>query len=484
VSNEYDFNSEIGLIPVNVYLYQYEYFTGQDYDTSANITTNITLYNSTFNISDGGTDRHKISLRYLPLGSDVSAVFTSAGYNNSATSYNINLSSYIDSIVKLIPAGVLIKAYNEENVSEQLYFNYLISNGTSEISGTAVNEIALSYTAMPQGDVRLNIWNASYVVGSTEYSFPTRAYFFSVNQFTANRFNAYLLRSDAGFYQTFYVIDQNNQPIEAALITISKVISSVSTAVAQEKTNPAGAASIFIKPYVYYALRLQKDGYLPIYEPSITFTPAVNPQYVYLTSGLATLPAFYNVFYGVQMNIEPADYYIRNITSPLPTNCSVFAEDGNIILSSYSVYRVWNNGTDSQLYSVNSTDPSGNTFIYNGITASGKYKLRCYVEISYDNNVSVMSLETYKEREIFFYEPRGAGGLSSTGFAPFTLELIAVIVIAFVIVFFTQFAGIWAGAVGLVVGGFFVAISWLPFFDFVLTCLVFAAAIVIRYVMI
>jgi hypothetical protein len=475
-------NSTMGFIARNFTLYQFEYFTGKDYDTGSNISTIIIFTNGTANYTVASATRHAISLRVLPFGSAVTATYTASGYNNSVAAYDINLSSYIDASSSLIPAGVLIKAYNEENPAEQLTFNWLMSNGSAEVSANDVTQIFLSYSALPQGFVRMNVWNASYETGGIYYTFPARSYFFTVSPYTSNRFNAYLLRSDAGFWQTFYTIDQDNRPVANAMITIAKSISSVETTVAQEQTNPAGAASIFLKPYVYYSLRLQSNGFLPIYQPIITFTPALNPQYIYMSAGTSTLPAFYNVFYGVQMSLSPTADYVSNVSSVTPS-CSVFAQQGNILLSEFNVSRSYLNGTLSRLYSITSSDPSGNTFSYPGITQTGRYNIRCYVRISYNiTNSTYETYATYKEKEFFYYAPTGMAAVGSGGLDAFTLELTAIVITTIIIVFLSAYAGIGAGFFGLVIEGLFLGLGWIPLFDYILTCLVFAAVVVLRYV--
>lgn len=155
---------------------------------------------------------------------------------------------------------------------------------------------------------------------TTEYSsITTRMYSISVQNESVYILSAYLLPySGTNYLQFFTVLDANNIPISDALITISKFYAGNETIVAQGLSNPAGSASVFVKPSTSYSTLISATGFYDKQQSATNYNGLPNPLLVYLNSINLTnlsLPTPYNmsVWYlsGVYFAISPAFSVIR-----------------------------------------------------------------------------------------------------------------------------------------------------------------------------
>jgi len=266
--------------------------------------------------------------------------------------------------------------------------------GSSSVT-TKVNEFAMvnntagyTYYSTNASDYRIiiptlnifgyseyNAWFRGEETYAPLYTYQ-RMYRIALSPYANYNMNAYLLKDSLGYVQNFLVLDSNNNPINNALISISKWYDTIKTPVVQCGSNPAGACSVFIAPFVTYGFTAAATGYATKTN-NTAFTGTPNPANIYLVSSAAS--NFTSVFQGLQLSLTPTNIYVSNATAQ-NTVCQIIATSGNLNYMNFSLY--WTNSSGSENianFTYTATVPSGGTISF-PLANSGHYRARCSYE--------------------------------------------------------------------------------------------------------
>jgi hypothetical protein len=247
-------NNSMGFQQVNFILYRIQQWKAKNNNTLADIQNFSVLFsNETFS-AYFTTTNYKInpSLRELPFG-NVSAKFSSFGFNDTWITYNINSSSVLNETVYLNPAGLKIDVWDEKTL-EKLTFNVTITNATSSQTFTNQTTFWKLWNEIPNGDITITIID----LNGTRVQ---RKYFVTLTEYTYIYLKGYLLKSVDGMIVRFHIRTAEESPIANAIFTAKRFINNEWQTIEQAKSDDSGVTTVFLDPLATYSIIVEHSNY-------------------------------------------------------------------------------------------------------------------------------------------------------------------------------------------------------------------------------
>jgi hypothetical protein len=315
------------------------------------ITNNTFVYgyNSTTNYNSTAFE-----LTREGFGINVSSTVTSAKLNYAGTNYTASISGGYVNVSLSVPVGAgtnnfywILNDYFSTSTSTQIvnpivfgncnstltipYLNWtFLDEATSTRINGSIDSSSFTYWLSSQSvnktysysNSSLNNKNYDFcfnpnntainMLYNVKYSFtgyPQRTLTFGTSSYTNNTKNQtlYLLSSTVGLYVTFQVINAAQQPIEGALVDISRPDLGVN--ISSSYTDASGGATFWMNPNFAHTIVVTATGY-PVYTTSITPSQSVYT----ITLGSVSNTSITNYIQGVSFNVTPASYELVNNT--------------------------------------------------------------------------------------------------------------------------------------------------------------------------
>jgi hypothetical protein len=341
-------NNSMGFQQVNFTLYRIQEWRAKNNNTLADIQNFSALFsNGTFN-AYFTTTNYKInpSLRELPFG-NVSAKFSSLGFNDTWVTYNINSSSVLNKTVYLNPAGLKIDVWDEKTL-EKLNFNVTIANSTHSNTTTNQNTFSALWNEILNGDITITIIDLNGIR-------VQRKYFATLTEYTYIYLKGYLLKSTDGMVVRFHIRTAEESPIANATFAAKKFISDEWQIVEQAKSDDSGVATVFLDPLATYSITVEHPNYA-------TFSSSVQPSSqdyrIYLQKLYGELPKI--IFDDVSYYILPHEMNASLTNVTFYINCT----SGTLEYFGMNITLMYSNHSVEELYYVKITDkPYGDTLI-------------------------------------------------------------------------------------------------------------------------
>lgn len=349
-----------------------------------------------------------------------------------------------------------ISIYNEKNLSQQLYFLGRIYNGSCEVNIAQMLNYSSNVSGLCSGLNSISVRNDSYFdsVTNTTLSFPMRNYYVTISNGSSTlsnvsfiTLNGHLLRSDQGIYYAVITTDYNNNPIPNTLVTASKYINGVYTAIEQEITDTSGVANFFLDFTTKYQFKAESGGYI---SQIFYLVPSTSQRAAYIklssTGSIgATLLNLTTIFTGITYGLLPPEL-IHNDSFLI----SYILSSSSGALQEFGINVFFHNSSNATLllHEVR-VDPSGATITYTTPNWTGQYT----VETWFTRNEFLRYNAT--NRTYVIYAPRSISGISVTGLGweISTLQVIAILIIGIIIAFFSKFNAVAGAVIGLIIFG-------------------------------
>lgn len=321
----------------------------------------------------------------------------------------------------------------------------------------------------------------SWIITAKSPDYVNRQYKQTIldNQTIAQNF--YLLQSGESTTYEFVVVQAvANTPIENALITISKYISTegAQVTVGQGLTNPDGTFSIGLKLGDNYRVTVSKDGFVNI---DFNFVPdALQQKIIQLSqTGVAGASLIdWNIFSDdISFLITPADQF-QNETFSINYSIS----SSNSTLQNFGMEVFYTNTSnislgEASVFANNVTTSAAGGLINFTAEDEGTYRVVTFFKRT--NETLIFN----DDNHYFFNAKQGISGLGFSGlFSPLTYWMFAILTTGMILVTTGRFLGFGGAVLGLIVLGFFVALNpdaalagVSPWFMFIFTSLVVLA---------
>lgn len=447
------------------------YFFAEDQATNPLTGYNLNVSNTTLSKAfSTATDTLAIGLDLLPFSASTTFVFSKNGYNNSYETYPINDSTQINRTTTLTRAGILIKAFDEEDPSggEQVY-NLSLANTTFSDTWTNVNtSFSATYgnNSVPINDVTASVSKTGY------YS---RDYYYTFYNTTYVSIDAYLLPSTSANLINIHVKNRQDEYLENALVTAQKQINGSYVTVEQQRTDSSGTAALYLNPSTTYKLIASYPDYVS-YEATITPTQS---DYTFTLSSASVL-GYHTLYEDLSYRFYPNLLTLGRGNQTV--NFSVYSTGS--ALSSFGLNLSDENNTVF-FSSTTTTSPAGGTivgsfnatpYVNTEITATGWWTHSDYGTTGVNLTYNVHNW-TSGERSVWNLL---SNGFDDTGLTAWQQDLVTIIVLAVMSVGASLYLNNWAGALTFLLGlGFAAAAGWFSANLFFLLLLVVVALIII-----
>jgi len=269
--NQRDYKFSVGAV---IDLWGADILNGVDLPLTATLGTQVVSGNSTsparfVNLSQG----------------NYTIILNSANYENLSFNYTVTTGvNYYNLSRNLTPIGVKFYLYDE--ITENLIS---LTNNTGSIFLTKTGfSNTYTFTANPYTITGLASGIYTAKVYTTSYS--SREYFdISITDVSGDVVNAYLINSTAGSLITFNTLDSSSNDIEGVRVNFWRTINGTLTIVAQENTDFAGNARLYLDTNYQYVINFSKTGYN---DKIINLEPAVSgsPYAIYMDTTTTTEP--------------------------------------------------------------------------------------------------------------------------------------------------------------------------------------------------
>jgi len=283
--------------------------------------------------------------------------------------------------------GLNLKAY-DENSLEQIYFDVLIFNDTTNYVANNSWELQTTCEEIPTGNITIIVKNDSYV---------DRYYYAFFNE--SMDLSAYLLQTTDGIYITFLVVDDYNEVQPDTLVSARRYLNATWKTVAQLKSDAQGKGWFFLSAWTNYKILAEKsfvEALIDSYYP--------NSNYV-LTIVLSEEAIPYDMTYvldDISYFIEPNTTYVDNTT-----RFKFFISSSSSSLEYYGLNVTWITDRNSTfLFNQTDSTPSGGeiwvdiniTSMTVNMTTKGKIDVVAFFK------KSGYSLYEIKKRYIIWFE--------------------------------------------------------------------------------
>ena len=232
---------------------------GHSANTIAN-TSGARLYNITQEIT-------QLTLNASGYGSETKTIAINSNYHN--LSFNMT------------PVrAVKFYFYDEKSntlINGETFSIFLETTGFSNDYSTTTNPYTI--TQLTTGLYELKVSTANY---------PERQYFdLNITNVTTTNLDIYLINSTDGGEKTFIVKDSNSDNLEDVRINFTRVINGSRITIAEEDTDYAGQAKLYLDSNYEYRIIFTKSGYNTL---TINLEPSDSTYTIFLDDDTTTIP--------------------------------------------------------------------------------------------------------------------------------------------------------------------------------------------------
>lgn len=280
-----------------------------------------------------------------------------------------------------------INVYDENTSDAVISWELLVTNEDASddyYNPSTSNPLLVNVYSLPYGDDTVFIFN------KTGYSY--RVYIIDTDISENLTLNAFLSQEDYTNLYYLTIIDEYNEPIDDAKVTILKFVGGEYQNISILKTNGNGQISAYLQVGIY-KIKIEKTGYTTSY------------------ANLQTDPDFYGIYYPVVYKLYATDDEIDIVTFTdyVVFRCSwqsnntlrVYYDDNSLSTLNLTIEVYQNNGTSEVLKNTFSyTYPDGNSrdIYVNGLDYNVSHRIKINVTHSILGTISNYSVFVFPSR--------------------------------------------------------------------------------------
>lgn len=237
-----------------------------------------------------------VTLTSLGFGEEAKAISITESYHN----FSFNMTPVLATKINFIDE------ISEELIIGETFSVFLEKPGFSN-TYSGITDNPETITGLEEGLYKLKASSANYQ--EREYQN------LNISNTTTTILNVYLINNTLGQEVTFTVQGSGGEKLDNADVDFFRIINGTNTLIAQENTDFAGQAKLFLDPNYEYDINLVRAGYI---SRNITLEPSNTEYTIILLSGEAPYESNYagvrfRFYYNGVMTVSPPD--IINLTN-------------------------------------------------------------------------------------------------------------------------------------------------------------------------
>ena len=286
--------------------------------------------------------------------------FQKAGWIEENFTIDITFNITTPQIFNITRTTLDINMFDAVTLS-QLTFDITILNATNSTTFTSQTDFSKLYTDVPTGEIELHISVDDYA---------ETVFFFTLGPLTSLSVNGYLYKSNITSVHTFTLEEfASTEKLSGVLVEVQKLLNGSYTTLIQKLTSTNGIVFYNLDANNEYKIIFSKDGYV--------------------SSTATTIPNTLTYTVKLKEDTEAFEYIDTLSYSFTPTNkmlndnetysLTAFISDTSFTQTNLVI--TYGNG--SILYDSTSTNPTGNTFVYNHFIPAGTNETKIIMTLNY-----------------------------------------------------------------------------------------------------